>query len=219
MQNVEGAVIAAAGLGSRLGLGMPKCMIEINGVPILDRLLDILRPSVSVIHVVVGYREEMVIEYCAKHHPDVVLVRNPQYRTTNTAYSFARGAAHLRGKVVYMDGDLIICPESFREFLSYAKSQDVLIGFTDSKSENAVFLQGEKSGNVMSVTGFSRDAVGPFEWANVMVGPSDFMKNVDGYVFEHLRNHLPTTGHMLELVEVDTSEDLQRAMAFSSPGN
>ena len=49
MQTIGSAVIAAAGLGSRIGMGMPKCMIEIDGVTILSRLLTALRPHVPVI--------------------------------------------------------------------------------------------------------------------------------------------------------------------------
>mgnify|MGYP003131060655 FL=1 len=63
MQVVEGAVIACAGLGSRLGLGLPKCLIEVDGKTILTRLIESLRPHVSRIHVVIGYREELVADY------------------------------------------------------------------------------------------------------------------------------------------------------------
>ena len=36
MQPVDFAVIAAAGLGSRLGYGIPKCMLEIGGSTLLS---------------------------------------------------------------------------------------------------------------------------------------------------------------------------------------
>ena len=90
MQDVKSAVIAAAGLGSRIGMGVPKCMIEKEGITILTRLITTLRPHIPFIHLVIGYREEMVINYCSIHHRDVVLVRNPDYRTTNTAYSLSK---------------------------------------------------------------------------------------------------------------------------------
>ena len=214
MQIVESAVIAAAGLGSRIGLGMPKCMIEIGGVTILERLLTALRPHVSVIHLVVGYREEMVIEYCARDHRDVVLVRNQDYRTTNTAYSFAQGARHLKGKVVYLDGDLIISPVSLANFLTEAKEREILVGVTTSKSDNPVFIETSRVGKFVDVLGFTRDIPGQLEWGNIVVGPHDLMLNAEGYVFARLKEYLPLDGYVLELAEVDTSDDLKNATTF-----
>lgn len=215
MQNVAGAVIAAAGMGTRIGLGMPKCMIEINGQTILTRLINSLRPHTPVIHVVVGYREEMVIEYCARYHRDVVLVRNEDYRTTNTAYSFSKGAAHIAGKVIYLDGDLLISPKSLDNFLHAAKTRDALVGLTDAKSENAVFVHGQEFSGTIHISGFSRTQPSRLEWANVVSGPSDLMYDAAGYVFERLIERLPLEGYMLELAEIDTTNDLEAARHFA----
>ena len=104
MPDLDCAVIAAAGMGTRIGLGMPKCMIEIAGKTLLTRLIEGLRPHVRTIYVAVGYREDMVIDFCARHHRDVVLVRNPEYRDTNTATSAAKCVRHTRGKVMTLSG-------------------------------------------------------------------------------------------------------------------
>lgn len=216
MQNVTSAIIAAAGLGSRLGLGMPKCMIEINRKTILTSLINILKQHVSVIHVVVGYREEMVIEHCARHHRDIVLVRNPDYRVTNTAYSLAQGARHLSGKVLYLDGDLIISPNSLNKFIDLARARDILVGLTDAKSDNAVFVQGTESDNLIKISQFSRDIQSKYEWANIVAGPSKLMNGASGYVFERLVEYLPLEGYMLELAEVDTADDLVAARRFAN---
>jgi choline kinase len=215
MQNVTGAVIAAAGLGSRLGLGMPKCMIDVDGLTILTRLISVLSPHVPVIHVVVGYREEMIIEYCAIHHRDVVLVRNPDFRATNTAYSFAKGAEHLSGKVLYLDGDLLVSPVSLAKFLESARTRNILVGITDAKSDDAVFVHGEEAGDLVDISQFSRDRASKYEWGNVLAAPSDIMRGAPGYVFERLIEHLPLEGYVLELAEVDTADDLVVARRFA----
>lgn len=215
MQDITGAVIAVAGLGSRIGMGMPKCMIEIGGMTILTRLINTLRPHIAVIHLVIGNREEVMIKYCSMHHPDIVLVRNPDFRTTNTAYSFSKGALHLSGKVLYLDGDLLISPESLVKFLAAAKGRDILVGLTDAKSENAVFVHGEVSGNFINISEFSQNKQSEYEWANVLAAPNDLMRGAPGYVFERLIEHLPLEGHMLELAEVDTSDDLIAARQFA----
>lgn len=85
-------------------------MLELGGITLLTRMIRLLESHISRIHVVVGYREDMVIDHCARYHPQVVLVRNPDFRTTNTAQSLALGALHLTGKCVFLDGDLVINP-------------------------------------------------------------------------------------------------------------
>lgn len=215
MQHVKSAVIAAAGLGSRIGLGMPKCMIEIDGITILTRLINALRPHVPMIYLVVGYREEMVAEYCSKYHRDIILVRNPDYRTTNTAHSFSKGAHFLRGKVLYLDGDLIISKDSLAAFINASISEEILVGVTRAKSENAVFIDGQIDKSSVSIFGFSRTKKSQLEWANIVIGPANLMGRGSGYVYECLERYLPLKGAMIDLAEVDTGNDLREATLFA----
>lgn len=217
MQAVESAVIAAAGLGSRLGLGVPKCLLEIDGRTLLSRLVEVLEPRLERIHVVVGYREDLIIEHCARNHPGVVLVRNPEYRTTNTAHSYSLGARALTGKCLFLDGDLLAVPGSLGRFIAEAASVDLLIGLTETKSENAVFVEctdDPGAPHLRVVEGFTRERRGDTEWANVVSGPSRLMDDAAGFVFERLNDYLPARGAMIELCEVDTSSDFEAARAF-----
>lgn len=214
MQSVENAVIAAAGLGSRLGLGHPKCMLELGGTTLLTRMIRMLESHVSQIHVVIGYREDMVIDHCARYHPKVVLVRNPEFRTTNTAQSLALGARHLMGKYVFLDGDLVINPDSFGTFLDHAARSDILVGLCQPNTENAVFANTEESPQGLTVTSFTRENRTLHEWANVFSGASMLMNGAENYVFEHLAKRVPLPGHVLELAEIDTSADMRSAESF-----
>ncbi len=217
MRPVESAVIAAAGLGSRLGLGVPKCLLEVEGRTVLSRLVEAVEPRVSRVHVVVGYREDLIIDFCARNHPRVVLVRNPSYRTTNTAHSFALGARALTGKCVFLDGDLLAVPESLGRFLEEAAAVDLLIGLTEAKSENAVYVEcdGEPTARGGCVVkGFTRERRGATEWANVVAGPSRLLDGAPGYVFERLEEHLPARGAEIELCEIDTGSDYESAKGF-----
>ncbi|TDB28931.1 sugar nucleotidyltransferase [Stenotrophomonas sp. ATCM1_4] len=217
MQAVEGAVIACAGLGSRLGMGLPKCLIEVDGRTILSRLIEALESRVSRIHVVIGYREEMVAEYCARHHRDVILIRNPRFRETNTAYSISLGSAGFLSKVLYLDGDLIIDELSLAGFVEKAASVRTLVGVTQAKSENAVFaeissrMQGE-----MEISAFGRGLDSSYEWANVFSGPPLRLEEASGYVYQALESQLPLPAWLLDLHEVDTPGDLLAAEEFMS---
>lgn len=214
MQTVKSAVIAAAGLGSRLGLGHPKCMLEISGVTLLSRMIRLLEQHVSTIHVVIGYREELIIEQCARYHPSVVLVRNPEFRTTNTAHSLSLGARHLTGKCVFLDGDLVLEPNSFACFLERSAHSDVLLGLCKPTTENAVYAHSENTSEGLQITGFTREERTAHEWANIFTAPSSIMDNAENYVFEQLSHQLPLRGMSLELAEIDTAADLKSAQAF-----
>ena len=70
-----GAVVLAAGSGSRIG-HRPKCLLELGGVPLIRRLLVALSEAgVAEIVVVTGHHAEF-IEPLVQHGP-ATLVRNP----------------------------------------------------------------------------------------------------------------------------------------------
>lgn len=56
MQTVKNVVIAAAGMGTRLGIGKPKCLLEINDKALLEYQLDLLK-DIKNIFIVVGFIE------------------------------------------------------------------------------------------------------------------------------------------------------------------
>ena len=58
-------LILAAGVGKRMGsalAGLPKCMIDIDGEPLIARLLRQIRQfdAAPEIHVLLGYRSETI---------------------------------------------------------------------------------------------------------------------------------------------------------------
>jgi CTP:molybdopterin cytidylyltransferase MocA len=204
-------VIAAAGLGSRLGHGLPKCMLEINGTPILSRLIDVIAPHTDRIHVVVGYREELVLDYVAGHHRDVVLVRNPEFRSTNTISSLAKGARGLAGQVLFIDGDTVVRPSSMTEFLGNGAEHPVLVGITPAASDDGVYVTVDESGTTPQVQAFHRDNPTPWEWANTLLAPQEVLAGFSDFVYQALEPRLPLPAAPIELAEVDTEQDLARA--------
>lgn len=169
------------------------------------------------IRVVVGYREELVINLCAKLHRNVVIVRNPHFRTTNTVQSMAMGARGLQGKTMFMDGDLIIDPTSLNEFIGRAESRAVLAAIAPSRSENPVNVElaaRPRPDDDMLITAFTRGQGHGYEWANVVAGPSQMLDNATGYVFERLEELMPLSAAVVELREVDTASDLLQAKEF-----
>jgi molybdenum cofactor cytidylyltransferase len=93
---VVGAVVLAAGAGSRLG-GRPKCLLELGGVPLIRRTLIALSGAgVDEVVVVLGHHAE-AIEPVVAPFP-VTLVRNPDPDAGQVS-SQRVGLAALTGKL------------------------------------------------------------------------------------------------------------------------
>jgi choline kinase len=216
MPLVEHAVIAVAGLGSRLGLGKPKCLVEVAGRRILEWQLELLR-EVPDVRLVVGYQEQEVIETAFRLRRDLTLVRNPAYRTTTTQQSYWLGARYLEDPCLYMDGDIIFERESFHAFLESAALHAPLIGITPAKTQQAVFASVVEGPHApfRSVTGFSRTQQTPWEWANIACLPQGLLEENGRDVFSRLALHLPLRAQSVEAFEVDTEADLEQAEAYA----
>ena len=87
------AIILAAGMGKRLkGLTSEntKCMVEVNGTSLIDRLLKQLDcHGLSRIVLVVGYKGDVLRDYVSSLdvNTPVEFIENPDYATTNNIYS------------------------------------------------------------------------------------------------------------------------------------
>lgn len=215
MPTVEHAVIAVAGLGSRLGHGKPKCLVEVAGRRILEWQLDLLR-DVPDVRLVVGYLEHEVIEAAFSLRRDLTIVRNPAYRTTTTQHSYWLGAQHLTAPCLCLDGDIIFEPASFKAFLACASTCAPLIGVTEAKTEHAVFAAADSVPDkpFLQVQGFSRTERSEWEWANVACLPAGLLEENGRDVFSRLALHTPLLGRRVECCEVDTEADLAQAEQF-----
>ena len=87
------AIILAAGMGKRLkGLteNNTKCMVEVNGVTLAERMLSQLdRKHLSRIVIVTGYEGQKLVDYISGLNisTPVVYVANTVYDRTNNIYS------------------------------------------------------------------------------------------------------------------------------------
>ena len=90
---VRKAIILAAGFGSRLApvtLNIPKPLVKIQGVRIIDTLLDaLISKGITNITIVRGYKKEQFDELLEKY-PFLRFVNNPEYNITNNISSAVR---------------------------------------------------------------------------------------------------------------------------------
>ncbi|MNR80361.1 2-C-methyl-D-erythritol 4-phosphate cytidylyltransferase [compost metagenome] len=206
MPIVEHAVIAAAGLGSRLGLGRPKCLLEIEGISLIQAQLALLK-DVPDVRVVVGFEEHAVIKEARAHRPDAIFVRNPAFRSTTTLQSYAMGAKGLESPCLFMDADIWFEPKSFTQFLDACALSTPILAVTEAKTVDAVYAHLENE----QVVRFSRTEPAPYEWANLSWLPPAYCEVGEGAVFERMERDLPIAARKIISYEVDRETDLESA--------
>lgn len=108
------AIILAAGLGRRLGdltKDNTKCMIKVNGVPLINRMLDqIQNRNFERIVIVIGYEGEKLIEHIEtlQIKTPIIYVNNPVYDKTNNIYSLFLAKEYLEeDETILFESDLI----------------------------------------------------------------------------------------------------------------
>lgn len=108
------AIILAAGMGKRLKeltQDNTKCMIKVNNVTLIDRMLHQLeRNHLSRIVIVVGYEGQKLMDYIGTLdiQTPIVYVSNPIYDRTNNIYSLYLAREYLcKEDTLLLESDLI----------------------------------------------------------------------------------------------------------------
>ena len=78
MPSIKSVVISCAGIGSRLGLGLTKALVKINGQSLISLQLKMFK-DVEDVRIVVGFQANDIIEEVLKYRKDVVFVFNHRY--------------------------------------------------------------------------------------------------------------------------------------------
>jgi len=150
-------VILAAGLGSRFaknGEKKPKPLIEIEGQPMIGRLIDILmKNGGEQINIVANSRMPELVEYLENLKADgLPLVVRPII-SDNSYYSLTEAAKGLDGRFIAMTVDTIFPQGEFREYVdrSAAMPEDeVLMGLTRFiDDESPLYARLGADGNVI----------------------------------------------------------------------
>jgi len=108
------AIILAAGMGKRLKdltRDNTKCMVKVNGVTLIDRMLhQIEKHHLTRVVIVVGYEGKKLIDYISSLdiRTPIEYINNPVYDKTNNIYSLALAKDWLcREDTLIFESDLI----------------------------------------------------------------------------------------------------------------
>lgn len=118
------ALILAAGMGKRLKeltRNNTKCMVKVNGVTLIERLLRQLDMfHLSRIVIVIGYEGQKLTDYIGTLdiNTPVTYVNNPVYDRTNNIYSLSLAKDYLlNDDTLLMESDLIFEDDVLKEIL------------------------------------------------------------------------------------------------------
>jgi histidinol-phosphate/aromatic aminotransferase/cobyric acid decarboxylase-like protein/CTP:phosphocholine cytidylyltransferase-like protein len=111
-ETIRKAVILAAGIGDRLRPftnSLPKCMVPVAGVPILNNTLAHLAAlGTEEIVIVVGHHKEVIIERYGERYlgMSMTYVVSERYDKTNNIYSLWLAREHLTQDVLLLEADI-----------------------------------------------------------------------------------------------------------------
>lgn len=133
-RHVRDAVVLVAGRGSRLRPltdDMPKCLVEVNGAPLVERLLRQLGElGVERAWMVIGYRGDDVREQLTglQDIPELIWVKNDTWDHYNNAESVRCAMAAMEEPRPFLlcDGDVYVADHEFLRDMTVDPRQNVL---------------------------------------------------------------------------------------------
>ena len=233
---VRTALLLAAGMGSRLSPltdSTPKCLVEVNRIPILERLMRSLRShGFTRLFVVTGHMGEVIENYLGSRYAgiEIVYIASPLYKTTNNIYSLWLAGKEIDGPFLLIESDLVFKPELLTPMLqpdriAVSKMLPWMNGTTvtlnDKKNLEAICLGAEscnKSSHYKTVNiyNFSRHT-----WSLIQERLDQYISagKVNGYYEEVFAEMVAEGGISFAPVffdaahwyEIDTLEDLRAA--------
>lgn len=203
-------IISCAGMGTRLGIGTTKALIDMDGKPLIVRQLECI-PHDFDVRVVVGYQAEKVMEVVKHQRKDVTFVFNHEYKTTGTGASFSKGLVGANEMVIALDGDLLVHPDDFKCFIT---GEDECIAGCKPTTDNPVLMTINDSSEVVE---FSREH-GQLEWTGMAQVQRDKLTPGEGHVYQMLESLLPIKVMEIRTKEVDTPNDYEKALHWVRNG-
>lgn len=139
------AIILAAGMGKRLKdltSEATKCMVKVNGVAMIDRMMGHLdKLGLSRVVVVVGYEGQKLIEYidALGLQTPIVYVNNTVYNKTNNIYSLYLAKDYLvQEDTILLESDLVFEEAVLHKLIHHPYPSLVLVDKFESWMDGTV---------------------------------------------------------------------------------
>lgn len=127
-------------MGKRLGeytRENTKCMLPVNGRPLIDRTLDMLASlGIRRVVIVVGYQAQNLIDYIGQRYADrldIEYVNNPIYDRTNNIYSLSLASEQMaQDDTLLLESDLILEPSILQSLVNDPRPNLALVAKYES---------------------------------------------------------------------------------------
>jgi len=122
-ERVNTALLLAAGTGSRLSPltdMTPKCLVSVNEISILERLIHSLQVhNFKRLVVVVGHQADCIRSFLGTRAGgmEITYITSPLYKTTNNIYSLWLARKAIDGPFLLIESDLVFDPEMLTDML------------------------------------------------------------------------------------------------------
>ena len=122
-EQVRTALLLAAGTGSRLSPltdKSPKCLVEVNEISILERLIHSLQlHNFKRLVIVVGHEANCIRNFLGTRAGgmDIEYINSPLYNTTNNIYSLWLARNVIEEPFLLIESDLVFDPEMLKGML------------------------------------------------------------------------------------------------------
>ena len=198
-------IICCAGMGTRLGIGYPKALIDIDGKPLIIRILENLQ-EYNDIRIVVGFQAEQVIEIVKKYRNDIMFVFNYDFSSTSIVDSINKALPYSREYIVEIDGDLLIKKEDLKKFIEFPGE---CIGITATNSEHPIFAKVENNKVVDFPCTFEEK-----EWIGLVKLKQSKMYGNGEFLYKNISKYLPLDYCMISVRDIDTTLDYEKSIEW-----
>jgi choline kinase len=152
-------VILSAGMGTRLmplTKEIPKTMLEINGMTLLERMIrNCIDAGINKFIVIVGYNMEKVTELCPqiaeKYDIEIKAIANEKYDITNTSVSTYLASKFIEENdlddFVLINGDNVVDPKIISNIVASNNTGMIIDNFKELNEESFKLIIDDESFN------------------------------------------------------------------------
>ena len=141
-------VILSAGMGTRLmplTKDIPKPLLEINGMTLLERMLrNLMNENINKFIVIVGYNKQKVMDLTPKleekYSIDIKILENERYDVTNTSVSTHIASKYIEENhpddFILINGDNVVDPEIITRIAERQNTSLIVDNFKNLNEES-----------------------------------------------------------------------------------
>lgn len=184
------AIILAAGYGNRmrpLTDNEHKTLLKINGITILDNIIDsLITNSVKKVVIVTGYRSEELKKYLLENYNNVnfQFVHNEDFKTTNNIFSLSLAFKNIQidSDIILIESDLIYDHKIISDLINDSNKNIALVSKYRSGMDGTVVKLGSNNKITEVIPPHLQDSNFSFsdkyKTLNIYKFSQDFTKNI-----------------------------------------